>query len=160
VSDSNELPTWTPSCKRSVNNFAKRPCHEVFDMEYLLDTVTMIRHFTGTGRLGRRAAQILEAVESSNHTLVISVISLMEVMYLSEKNRIQLNLEDALDAIESTSVYMIADLSPEILRAAEKVQFYELYDRLILATARWLELGVISSDKSFRDVDGIQVVWN
>jgi hypothetical protein len=33
-------------------------------MEYLADTVTIIRHFSGTGRIGRQAKSILEGVKS------------------------------------------------------------------------------------------------
>ena len=51
-------------------------------MQYLLDTVTIVHHFAGTGKLGRKAQKILN---STGNTYVISVISLMEVLYFSEK---------------------------------------------------------------------------
>jgi hypothetical protein len=47
-------------------------------MQYLLDTVTLIRHFTGTGKIGHVAAQILNSVEDCEHLLVISVVSLKD----------------------------------------------------------------------------------
>ncbi|MCW5213058.1 hypothetical protein VU04_09130 [Desulfobulbus sp. TB] len=42
---------------------------------------------------------------------------------------------------------------------AEDIDFYALHDRLILATAKWLEVSVISSDGKFAAVEGIEVVW-
>ena len=57
-------------------------------MRYLLDTVTVVRHFTGQGKIGQRASQILDAIEESDDSLFVSVISLMEIMYLAEKKRI------------------------------------------------------------------------
>ena len=128
-------------------------------MRYLLDTVTLVRHFTGSGRIGRRASRILGTIENNGDEFAISIISLMEVMYLAEKNRIDINLSESLDIIESSSKYMIVDLNPEILRAAETKDFYELHDRLILATAKWLGIKVISSDSRFGNVEGIEVVW-
>jgi len=128
-------------------------------MRYLLDTVTLVRHFTGIGRIGSEASRILDS-EDNGHNFVISVVSLMEVMYLAEKNRIEINLTESLDLIESSSKYMIVNLNPEILRVAENTEFYELHDRLILATAKWLNVRVISSDSKFADVEGTEVVWD
>jgi len=48
-------------------------------MQYLLDTVTVVRHFTGGGRLGKKANVILNFNEN---VFLISVISLMEILYL------------------------------------------------------------------------------
>jgi PIN domain nuclease of toxin-antitoxin system len=128
-------------------------------MQYLLDTVTLVRHFTGTGKLGQGASQILDAIEESNDSLFVSVVSLMEIMYLAEKNRIEINLSETLDLIEASAKYTIIDLSPDILRVAETIEFHELHDRLILATAKWLGVKIISSDSELRKVEGIQVLW-
>lgn len=129
-------------------------------MQYLVDTVAMVRHFTGIGRIGNVASRIFDTIEDSEDSLVISIISLVEIMYLAEKNRIEISLSVTLDRIESSSKYYIADLSPDILRVAETIQFYELHDRLILATAKWLEIKVISSDKNFKQVGGIDTIWD
>ena len=127
-------------------------------MEYLLDTVTIIRHFTDIGKTGKKAKKILEAI--SNNKFMISVISLMEILYLSEKNRINLSLKYTISKINSSINYTILDLTPEILEVAETIEFKELHDRLILATAKWLNIPVISSDKQFERVDDIEVIWD
>jgi len=124
---------------------------------YLLDTVTIVRHFTDTGYIGIKAREILN--DFDNHFL-ISVISLMEIMYLSEKHRININLTETLNKIESSSLYSGIDLTPEILKVAERTPFGELHDRLILSTAKWLEIPIISSDEGFDEVEGIEVIWN
>lgn len=48
-------------------------------MVYLLDTVTIVRHFTESGKIGRHASEILATVDSSNNLFAISAISLMEI---------------------------------------------------------------------------------
>ena len=128
-------------------------------MQYLLDTVTIVRHFTETGQIGRAAASILDTIEACDNLLIISVISLMEIMYLAEKNRITLSLAETLKRIESSSKYMIINLSPDILRVAETITFPELHDRLLLATAKWLDIPIISSDRAFKNITGINVLW-
>ena len=120
-------------------------------MQYLLDTVTMVRHFAETGKLGRKAQKILNSTEN---TYVISVISLMEVLYLSEKRRIGIDLKETLNRIEHSSLYSIVDLTPDILKVANDLIFYELHDRLILSTAKWLDISIISIDEKFKQKMG------
>jgi len=67
----------------------------------------------------------------------------MEVMYLSEKNRIDISLGETLENIESSSKYTVVDLNADVLRVAETINFYELHDRLILATAQWLQIPIL-----------------
>ena len=126
-------------------------------MQYLLDTVTLIRHFTEIGKLGKKAQEILN---SKDNTFVISVVSLMEILYLSEKRRINIDLIETLNRIELSSLYQIIDLTPDILKVANDLHFHELHDRLILSTAKWLDIPIISSDEKFINVEGIQVLWD
>jgi len=44
-------------------------------MQYLLDTVTLVRHFTGKGKIGEKAAHILDGIETSDDYFFVSVIS-------------------------------------------------------------------------------------
>lgn len=126
-------------------------------MQYLLDTVTLVRHFTEIGKLGKRAQEVLN---NRDNAFVISVVSLMEILYLSEKRRINIDLIETLNRIELSSLYHIADLTPDILKVANDLHFYELHDRLILSTAKWLDIPIISSDEKFKSVKGIKVFWN
>ena len=80
------------------------------------------------------------------HQLFVSIISLMEIMYLAEKNRITLALDEILGNINSKKCYSIVEFDVDILKEAANIQFYELHDRLILATAKHLGTPVISSD--------------
>lgn len=83
----------------------------------------------------------------------------MEIMYLSEKNRIPMTLDEMVDQLNSKKCYSIVEFSLEILREAEVIKFYELHDRLILATAKALGTPVISSDQRFGEVKDIEVIW-
>ena len=118
-------------------------------MNYLLDTVTIIRHFSGHGRIGRRAKAIIAEAEAGKHLLIISVISLFEIMYLAEKNRIKISLPNTLSVIHQKSCYKIAELTADIVVETSKIKFYELHDRLILATVKHLNLDILSSDLRF-----------
>lgn len=126
-------------------------------MQYLLDTVTIIRHFSDSGIIGTNAQDILNS--EASHIFHISVISLMEILYLSEKNRIKINLSETMERIKTSSLYSLIDLTPDIIHEAESVEFYELHDRMILATALWLDVPIISSDERFKEVKNVTVIW-
>jgi len=128
-------------------------------MQYLIDTVTVVRHFSGKGKIGRTATQILDTIEERDDLLVISVVSLMEIMYLAEKHRIDINLSETIERIDTSSKYTVVNLIPEILQVAETVILPELHDRLILATAKWLNVPIISSDEAFETISDIMVIW-
>jgi predicted nucleic acid-binding protein len=128
-------------------------------MKYLLDTNALIRHFAKTAKLGIKAKGIIALAEKNQHQLYISVISLMEIMYLAEKNRIPLTLSEMLDNLASKSCYSVVDFNVDILKEAERIQFYELHDRLILSTAKLLGTPVISSDREFKTIKDIEVIW-
>lgn len=83
----------------------------------------------------------------------------MEIMYLAEKHRININLSETIERIDTSSKYTVVNLIPEILQVAETVIFPELHDRLILATAKWLNVPIISSDEAFETISDIMVIW-
>ncbi|MFP4458935.1 MAG: type II toxin-antitoxin system VapC family toxin [Candidatus Zixiibacteriota bacterium] len=126
----------------------------------LLDTVSLIRHFTGNANIGNEAKEIIAKTISEEKMIFISVISLMEVIYLSEKNRIDLDLNQTIDSIESNENYKIVDLTPQILEIAWANFFYELHDRLIIATAKWLDVPLVTSDRKIRDSEIVDTIWD
>ena len=129
-------------------------------MHYLLDTVTVVRHFTDSVEISVNARKLLNVQNDDSDYFHISVISLMEILYLSEKKRIAIDLKETLEEINRSSMYSVIDLTTEIIETASSIDFYELHDRLILATAKWLQVPIISSDEMFSDVPEIEVVWN
>ncbi len=73
------------SLRQSGRNWGIPSSERISDMRYLLDTVALVRHFTSSGRIGKKAARLLDTLEHDDNEFVISVVSLMEVMYLAEK---------------------------------------------------------------------------
>jgi PIN domain nuclease of toxin-antitoxin system len=129
-------------------------------VNYLMDTVTITRHFSKLGKVGGKAKRIIKEAEEGKHHLFISVVSLFEIMYLAERNRIKISLKASLDKIHSKSCYSIVDLNADIILAASRIQFYELHDRLILATTQYMELEVLSSDERFDEVANVKRFWS
>jgi len=128
-------------------------------MDYLADTVTIIRHFSKTGAIGKEARNLLAAAEKGKHRVHLSVLTLVEIMYLSQKNRIAIDLAETIRIINASENYCIINLSPDIVNVASSIEFYELFDRLIIATARFLEVPLLTCDKKIRESQVIEVIW-
>jgi predicted nucleic acid-binding protein len=80
-------------------------------------------------------------------------------MYLAERKRIKISLKSTIASIQKKSCYSIIDLNKEIVLLAETIPFYELHDRLILATSKFLEADILSSDTRFDEIKGLTRIW-
>ena len=129
-------------------------------MEYLADTVAIIRHFAKTGKIGKAAKQILRDADKGEKTILISVISMTEVLYLAERNRIPLNFQKVKDKLEHLDNYRIIDLDLDIVETAKRIQGLELHDRLIVATALFWDVPILTSDQMISDAGIVDVIWN
>lgn len=129
-------------------------------MEYVADTVAIIRHFAKTGRMGNNAGRILRDADSGLCMIGISVISMVEILYLSEKNRIPLDFKDAKKRLRHADNYRVIDLDMDIVGISKTIQGLELHDRLIVATALFLNVPILTSDEVIKDAGVVSVIWD
>ncbi len=116
--------------------------------------------FSKTGKMGNNAGRILRDADSGLHTIGISIISLVEILYLSEKNRIPLDFRDAKNRIRHVDNYKMIDLDMDIVEISKTVQGLELHDRLIVATALFLNVPILTSDQVIKDAGVVSVIWD
>lgn len=128
-------------------------------MHFLADTVAIIRHFANVGKIGKAARSILLDADNGKNKILISIISMVEILYLSERNRIPLNLEEMRSKLLHLDNYEIVDLDLEIVETARKVKGLELHDRLIVSTALSLNVPILTSDKIISASGKIDVIW-
>ena len=129
-------------------------------MHFLADTVAIIRHFANVGKIGKAARSILLDADNGKNKILISIISMVEILYLSERNRIPLNLEEMRSKLLHLDNYEIVDLDLEIVETARNVKGLELHDRLIVSTALSLNAPILTSDKIISASGDIDVIWS
>jgi len=129
-------------------------------VQYIADTVAIIRHFAGVGKIGKAAKSILRDADNGKNKILISIISMVEILYLSERHRIPLNLEEVRRRLLRLDNYEIVDLDLGIVETARTVQGLELHDRLIVSTALSLNVPILTSDQIIRDSGQIDVIWS
>jgi PIN domain nuclease of toxin-antitoxin system len=130
-------------------------------MYYLADTVALVWHLRAHRRLGRQARRILREADQGHHTIAISGVTLMEILYLSERRRIPIGLESLGNLLAQSTNYTVVAIGFEVVNAAAGIDDVpELHDRLIAGTAAWLGVPIITNDPVMTDSQHVQTVWN
>ena len=124
------------------------------------DTHAALWHLYGDARLSGRARDFINASAIAGHKVGVSSISLAEIVYLVEKQRITATaFEDLSEAVaDPDGVFQEIPLTQQIVRSMKAVVRQEVPDRIIAATALQLGVPVISRDGRIR-ASSVQTVW-
>ncbi|MBT9166471.1 MAG: hypothetical protein DDT25_01156 [Chloroflexi bacterium] len=129
-------------------------------MRYVADTMVIIRHLTQSNKITERAKEILRRVDSGVDEIVISGITLMEIMYLSEKGRTNADLAQVVELVSGSDNYLVFPVDMEIILTARVIEdIPELHDRVIAATAKFLDVPLITSDEVIARSQSVETVW-
>jgi predicted nucleic acid-binding protein len=110
--------------------------------------------------LGQRARHIFQGADAGEHRSYISGITLMEILYLSEARRIDLNLHDVTAVIAASSNYLIYPVDAQVVAAAAEIDdIRELHDRIIAGTAKHLAVSILTSDQILARSKHISTIW-
>ena len=127
------------------------------------DTHAVIWYIFNDSRLSPVARAVLEQAASAGDQIGVSSISLAEMIYLLERNRIPadilIRLKTALE--DSTAVLTEVPFDREVAFAMQQVdraQVPELPDRIVAATAFHLGVPVITRDHKIQ-ASNISTVW-
>jgi predicted nucleic acid-binding protein len=128
--------------------------------EYVADTVAVILRLERR-KIGKAAMAAFEQAEAGRATIYVPSFTLAEILYLSEKKRVQTNLKEVnayLARHPSINEYPL--IGAIIDTAAEITDIKELHDRLIAATARFLDLPLITNDAVMQASSFAQTIWD
>ena len=127
------------------------------------DTHTALWYVFGDERLSKRAKRFIDDAAASPQKIAVSVISLAEIVYLVEKNRIAPSAyEDIARALSDPDhVFIEEQLSTGIvgaMRLVPREAVPDMPDRIVAATAIYLRVPVISRDGRIR-ASSVETIW-
>lgn len=127
------------------------------------DTHTIIWYLFDDPKLSKNARQTIEIAARDGNQIGIASITLAEIVYLSEKNRIPEQTFGRLinEIEEENSVLIEIPLDKNVVKALVKVerrQIPDLPDRIIAATALYAKVPVISRDRKIQ-LSNIKTIW-
>ena len=129
----------------------------------ILDTHALIWYLYDDPRLSKNARDMLEKTASSNDHVACSALTLVEVLYLQEKERIPAGTFDRLlEALETkNSLLVVAPVTVAVviaMRNIPRTEVPDLPDRVIAATALHLNVPLISRDRKIM-VSRVPAIW-
>jgi len=127
------------------------------------DTHAALWHLYGDSRLSRRARDFIHASAGAAQKIGVSSISLAEIVYLVEKQRIPATAFEYLSeaVADPDGVFQEIPLTQKIVRNMKTIvrqEVPDLPDRIIAATALQLGVPVISRDGRIR-ASNVQTIW-
>ena len=129
-------------------------------MDYLVDTVALVRHLRAARNLGSRVRSILRRADIGQHRVFISGVTLMEILYLSERKRIPVGLESVRDLLIDRDNYQISPVDMDVVVTGALIDDVpELHDRLIVATAKWLQVAILTNDPVISVSKHVETIW-
>ncbi len=129
----------------------------------IADTHALIWYLLDSPRLSARASAQFERFIASDATIGVSSISIVEIIYLLEKDRIPLEaltlLKESL--VQEPKLLEIVPVTYAIALTTSQVsrdQVPDLPDRVIAATALHLGVPLISRDRKIQLTD-VETIW-
>ena len=133
-------------------------------MSVVADTHTIIWYLRSPEKLSTNALTSLDNALNNDESIFISAISLVEMNYLVEKNRIPTSsLEQLLQLIDDSLVKLVVvPLDTPVAKAFTQIPreiVPEMGDRIIAATSLYLDLPLVTKDHKIRNLSNIQTIW-
>ncbi len=127
--------------------------------DFAADTMALVLRLERR-RLPLSVKQIFEEIERGEGALSIPAMVLAEIGYLSERKRIDTNLQEVLAYCDTHSNVTVASLSQEVLiRSFAIDDIPELHDRLIAGTAATMKIPLLTNDPLMTNSRYLTVVW-
>jgi PIN domain nuclease of toxin-antitoxin system len=131
--------------------------------DVVIDTHIVIWYFADPAQLSAPAENAIDQAEI-NGTVFVSSITIVELIYLIERNKIPadvlIQLRTALD--DPTTAFRLIELSREIRDKVENISrstVPDMPDRIISATALHLNLPLVTKDHKIQKLQNIQIIW-
>ena len=127
------------------------------------DTHAAIWYLSQSRRLSDTACQAMRQAMASGYPVLVSTISIVEMVYLTERNRLERSALERLEAVlkDPTGGFKVVPVDYHISRSVEHIareSIPDMPDRIIAATALVLGLPLVTCDGRLRQTR-IQTIW-
>ena len=129
-------------------------------MNFVTDTHALLWWFTNSSKMSSRASEIFEKCENGENVIFIPSIVIAESLSIFDKKRISFNLKNLLRKIHTSENFVIIALDYPILQKMVALkEVPELHDKIIVSTAKYLKLPIITKDKILQKLSSIKTIW-
>ena len=129
-------------------------------MNYIADTHALLWWFIDSPRISQTATGIFERCEQGKTVIFIPTIVIAESLSIFDKKRVSFDFKKLFTMINNCDNFMLIPLDYPILRKMIDLKdIPELHDKIIVATAKHLNLPIITKDGILQDLPHVKTVW-
>ena len=129
-------------------------------MNFITDTHALLWHFTDSPKLSRNGKEIFNKCEQGECIIFIPSIVIAECLSIFDKKKITFDFNALFKSIRKRENYAIIPLDHKVLSEMINItEVSELHDKIIVATAKLLEVSLITQDKFLHDLKTLNTLW-
>ena len=129
-------------------------------MNFVSDTHALLWWFTDSPRISSKVSEIFEKCEKGENIIFIPTIVIAESLSIFEKKRISFNFKNLFKKIDTSDNFVLIALDYHILRRMVALkEITELHDKIIVSTAKYLKVPLITKDKTLQNFHSIKTIW-
>lgn len=128
-------------------------------MYYVADTHAFLWYLMDSPKLSKKAREIFDLCDNGQGTIIISVLVLLEVIDILDKKKVDLNFDEIITKIIQADNFIISEINLSLILEVNNVKgFKDLYDRVIVSTAKIFDASLISKDRIIRNYYK-KIIW-
>ena len=136
-----------------------------FMISVVADTHGIIWYFRSPDKLSPEAIIVLDGAVNNGCFIYLSAISIIEIIYLFEKNKIsEVALSQLFQFLADPDIRLkVVPINLSVGKCLTKIPrliVLEIGDRIIAATTLYLDLPLVTKDHKIRELSIIQTIWD
>ncbi len=129
-------------------------------MNFISDTHALLWWFTDSPKISLKASEIFEKCENGENVIFVPSIVIAEALSIFDKKRIAFDFKKLFRKVNDSENFVIIALDYPILqKMVDLKDIPELHDKIIVSTAKYLNLPIITKDESLQNLSHIKTVW-
>ena len=129
-------------------------------MNFVADTHALLWWFTDSPRISSKASVIFEKCEKGEGVIFIPSIVIAEALSIFDKKRVSFDFRNLFKKIKSSENFVLIALDYPILEKMVALkEVPELHDKIIVSTAKYLKLPIITKDKILQKLTSLKTIW-
>ena len=141
------------------NPFTAEQAYKV-PLNFVTDTHALLWWFIDSPKLSAKAAEIFEKCEKGETIIFIPSIVIAEALSVFDKKRVAFDFKNLFRKINDSENFVLISLDYPILqKMVDLKDIPELHDKIIVSTAKYLNLPVITKDKILQNIPHLKTIW-
>ena len=129
-------------------------------MRFVADTHALLWWFIDSPKISPTVSKIFENCEKGETIIYIPSIVLAEALSIFEKKRVSFDFRKLFKMMQGAENFRLIPLDFHILqKMLDLKEIIELHDKIIVSTAKFLRVPLITKDKMLHNISAVKAVW-